>query len=107
MITCIQDASEGRNVAVGDVPTAFLQTKMKHGKVKARVRMAGPIADALVKIDPGKYRDKVVMEGGKRVIYAVLKKALYGALISSLLFWQDLSGFLKSLGFESNPEYLF
>ena len=37
------------------------------------------------------------------MIYAVPKKALYGALIASLLFWRDMSGALQSWGFEPNP----
>ena len=37
------------------------------------------------------------------MIYVFLKKAPYGALIVILLFWQDLSGALRSWGFEPNP----
>ena len=39
----------------------------------------------------------------KKVIYAALKKALYGTLIANLLFWWDLSGVLVSWGFKTNP----
>ena len=42
-------------------------------------------------------------ERGKKVIYAVLKKSLYGSLVSSLLFWKDLTKFFEGLGFKANP----
>ena len=103
ILSCITEAWEKRHVAACDVPGAFLQTDMEHGDRIVRVRLAGPLAEILVKIDPDKYRDKVTVEGGQKVIYAVLKKALYGALISALLFWKDLSGYFKKLGFEPNP----
>ena len=37
------------------------------------------------------------------MIYAVLKKSLYGVLIASLLFCWDLPGLLGSWGFDTNP----
>jgi hypothetical protein len=43
-------------------------------------------------------------EGGRDVMYIQLAKALYGMLQAALLFWEDLSGYLISEGFElSNP----
>ena len=63
------------------------------------VRLCGVLADVLVKIDPERFADKVVLEGGQKVIYAYLKEALYSALIVSLLFCWDLSGALGSWGF--------
>jgi hypothetical protein len=57
----------------------------------------------LINESPRKYGNKVVIERGKKVIYAVLKKALYGSLVSSLLFWRDLTSFFKEIGFEPNP----
>ena len=50
-----------------------------------------------------KYRDKVVIGRGKKLIYAVLKRALYRALRSSLLFWIDLVRKLKSWDFQPKP----
>ena len=43
------------------------------------------ISEMLVNIDPDNYSDKVVIEGGKKVIYEVLLKELYGKLVSILL----------------------
>ena len=103
MVTYTVDAMEGHDVAISDIPGAFLQTDMVHGNHAVRVRLCGVLVNLLVKIDPSKFVQKVVMESGQKVIYAVLNKSLYGALIASLLFWRDLSGALPSWGFDPNP----
>lgn len=41
--------------------------------------------------------------GKKTVMYAELKKALYGTLDATLLFWKNLSKKLEAWGFERNP----
>ena len=45
----------------------------------------------------------ITCENGKPVIHAELSKALCGTLQAALLFWKDLSAFLKEQGFEANP----
>ena len=86
MVTCIIDEMEGRDVTISNITGAFIQTDMVHGNHIVRVRLCGVLWDLLVNIDPEKFAEKVVLEGGKKVIYAALNKSLYGALISSLLF---------------------
>ena len=44
-----------------------------------------------------------MMQGGKKVLYVRLKRALYGLLKSALLFYRKLCGDLKRMGFELNP----
>jgi hypothetical protein len=44
-----------------------------------------------------------MIKKGKPIMYVKLKKALYGTLQASLLFWKDLSKNLKEWGFEINP----
>jgi hypothetical protein len=67
------------------------------------VRLEGPLAEQLTKIDPQLYSQYVVTEKGKSVMYVQLQKALYGTLSAALLFWKDLSGCLREAGFEANP----
>ena len=67
------------------------------------LRIDGPLADLLVRVDPKTYAPFVVMENGKKVIYVALRKALYGTLQAALLFWKNLSEFLvNELGFQLN-----
>ena len=103
MLTCIINSMKGRDVAIADIPDAFLQTDMVNGDCTVSVRICGVLADIMDKTDPEKFANNVVQEGGQKVIYAYLKKALYGALIGILLFRQDLSGVLGSWGFKPNP----
>ena len=83
---------EVRDVAVANKPGALLHTDMLHGDHIVHARLCGVLADLLVKIDPAEFLYKVVLEGGQKVIYADLGKALYDALITILLLWRYLSG---------------
>lgn len=99
------DAKEGRDVAIIDIPNAFIQTalpKQEKGK-RVILKIRGPMVDMLVKIDPERYRDKVVYEGKKRVLYVIVLKAIYGMLVSALLFYKKLMKDLEEIGFEKNP----
>ena len=58
-----------------------------HSDRIVRVRLCGVLTDILVNIDPAKFPETVVLEGGQKVIYAALKKDLYGALNASVLSW--------------------
>ena len=98
-LTCIVDAMEGRDVATLDIPGAFMQADMDE---LVHLRIEGEIARLLIRVDE-KYKDMVTYENRKPVIYAELKKALYGTLQAALLFWQELSSFLGELGFKPNP----
>ena len=77
---------EGRNMAIADIPGDFLQTDMVHGNRTVHVRICGVSADFLVNIDPANVADRVVLEGGQKVIHVALKNSLDGDLIASLLF---------------------
>jgi len=68
------------------------------------VKLEGPMAELLTKVNPKKYHKYLTEENGKKVMYVELSKALYGTLQVALLLWKNLSGFLtKELGFEINP----
>ena len=56
----------------------------------------------MVKIAPENYFEKAVNEGGKKEIYTVLLKALYGTLVASLLFWKDWTNERDRWSFETN-----
>lgn len=98
-LTCIVDAMERRCVVTCDIPGAFMQTDIDES---VHVKMEGELATLLVKIEPS-YKQFLYYERGKPVIYAELTKALYGTVQAAYLWWQDLSGFLKTQGFAQNP----
>jgi hypothetical protein len=84
-----------------DIPGAFMHADIDE---LIHVRLEGPMAELLARVDPDKYRTYVVEERGKQVIYVELQKALYGTLQAALLFWENLTKFLtEELGFTVNP----
>ena len=99
-ITSTIEAKEERDVATVDIPGAFMQTEQE-GTV--HVKLEGVMVRLLMKVNPGKYDNQVQWFNGKPVLYAKLKKALYGTLQAALLFWKSLSTKLKHWGFEINP----
>ena len=100
-LSCIVDAQEGRRVATVDIPGAFMHSEMDE---VLHLRLDGPMAELLCKVDETKYRQFMCYEKGKPVLYVQLMRALYGTLQAALLFWINLSTFLtEDLGFELNP----
>ena len=67
------------------------------------MKMRGPIVDMLVELDYNLYHDKVVYEKKEKVLYVHVKKAIYGMIQSSLMFYKKLRADLESEGFKINP----
>ena len=99
-ITAVIDALEGRDVAVVDVPGAFMQADMDE---EVYVRFTGKMVELLLEIDRDMYQECVTMERGEKVMYVKLLKALYGTLRAARLFWEKLSAKLVEWGFQMNP----
>jgi hypothetical protein len=57
----------------------------------------------MVKTNPKMYRQYVVLEKGRSVLYLQLQKAMYGMMKSALLFYRKLVSELKKMGFDINP----
>jgi hypothetical protein len=96
----IIDAYKQRVVGVYNILGAFLhaeQTDLTY------IKMAGEAADFLIEVSPETYKNHVVTEKGRNVLYLILKKALYGCVKSALMFWEDLSGKLIRQGYSLNP----
>ncbi|KAG7374846.1 reverse transcriptase RNA-dependent DNA polymerase [Nitzschia inconspicua] len=99
-LSCVIDAYERRYVLTCDIPGAFMQADMDE---LLHLKLDGTILEILLRMEPS-YHQFVTYENGKKVLYAQLDKALYGAVQSALLFWKKLSTFVvETLGFEINP----
>jgi hypothetical protein len=48
LLTCIINAEEERDVAVVDIPTSFVQTRVKNEKDMAFIKIRGILVDILV-----------------------------------------------------------
>ena len=85
---------EGREVATTDIPGAFLQTDYDKGDI--HIKLEGAMVTLLEDIDPEYYKYFIFIDKcGRKCMYAAAKKAIYGTLEASLLFWAKLSKVLE------------
>ena len=100
-LTMVIDALEDRDVAIVDIPGAFMQVDMDDEEVI--MRLTGKMVELLIEIDPEMYRPHLIYERGEPVLYVELLKALYGTIRAARLFWEKLSKQLMEWGFTPNP----
>jgi hypothetical protein len=100
LTTATIDAYEERDVAIVDVPGAFLSANVDEEVI---MTIRGRLAELMVKAAPNIYRKFITLDANNQpILYVKLQKALYGCLRSALLFYEELVGDLKSQGFNSN-----
>ncbi len=100
-LSSVIDAREGHHVITCDIPGAFMHADMDDD---LHLKLEGPLAELLIRVDPKLYSKYEVIENGKKMMYLKLNKALYGTVQAALLIWEELSRFLtKDLGFRANP----
>ena len=100
LLTAAIDAHKRRDVAVVDIPGAFLQAGLDDN---VWVLFDGTLAELMVKAAPEIYSKYVTINNkGKKVLYVKLKKALYGCLKSAILFYRKLASDLTKMGFKIN-----
>ena len=88
LITCCIDAMEGHEVAVADIPGAFLTADMDE---YVYMVLDGPLTEMMVKVAPATYEKYLhTTKKGKKLMYVKLNKALYGCFRSALLFYRKL-----------------
>ena len=97
-LTIMIDAKEGRDVATADVAGAYLNADMDDLVV---MRLVGEDVALMCEVEHS-FRDHVVREGKKDVLYLRLDKALYGCVRSALLWYNLFSSTLKDMGFVLN-----
>jgi hypothetical protein len=99
MLTSVIDTLEGRHVATANIPGAFMQANMDE---VVHMQLASKMVELLLRIAL-EYEQYVVIEGGQRVLYVLLLKALYGTMCAALLFWRKLTSKLQEWGLEIIP----
>jgi hypothetical protein len=104
LLSCIIDADEGRDVAVIDIPNAFIQTRIENEEDMAIIKIRGILVDMLLDIAPDVYKPYVTtdMKGTKQLIVQCLN-AIYGTMMASLLYYRKFCKSLTGIGFEFNP----
>jgi hypothetical protein len=100
-LMAVINALENRDVAVIDIPGAFMQVDLDDKMI--HVRLTGKMVELLLKIDHELYKSYLMCERGEMVMYVKLLKALYGTMRAARLFWEQLSKQLVDWGFTPNP----
>ena len=99
MLTATIDALEGRDVAVVDIPGAYLSVDVED---EVQMVFRSTLAERMVAADPALYQPFVYHETGQVVLYVRLQKALYGCLKFVLMFYEKSVGDLEAYGFRIN-----
>jgi len=104
MITSIIEVRENRDVATCDIPNAFIQTEVERqdkDRHRTMMKIRGPLVEILCEIDPT-YKQFVVNEYNIQMLYVHIIKALYGLMISAMLFYNKLKRDLIKNAFKLN-----
>jgi hypothetical protein len=104
LLSCIIGVDKRRDVAVIDIPNAFIQTQIEDEKDMAIIKIKGVLVDMLLDIAPTVYTPYVTTDwkGAKQLIVQC-QNAIYRTMMASLLYYKKFSKSLKSVGFEFNP----
>ena len=106
MLTWVIDAQEDRDIAVVDIPNAFIQTIVNEEDADQHViaRIRGPLVDILVSIAPDVYGPYVsTNKSGQKVLIVECLNALYGTMVAALLYYKKFVKSLTKHGFKLNP----
>ena len=101
LTTMVIDAVEGRDVAIYDIPGAFLQSRFPDSKFVV-AKFVGEYVDIMCSVNPS-LRQYVTYENGVKVLYLRVLAGLYGCMESALLWYKLYTSVLKDMGFELNP----
>ncbi len=99
LLTLIVDAHKGRDVAVVNIPNAFIQTNVDDAKDHVIIHITEVIVDWLVKVLPKVYALYVVTNS-KSVNSLLVEcyNAIYGTMVAGLLYNRKFSSRLKNRG---------
>jgi hypothetical protein len=62
LLSCIIDAEEERDVAIIDIPNAFIQTRVEDEEDMAIIKICGVLVDILVQIAPDVYKSYITTD---------------------------------------------
>ena len=104
LLTSIIDAKEHRDVAIIDIPNAFIQMVVEDNKDRVIMRIRGHMVDVLVKVAPTVYGPYVSTDKqGRKQLLVECLNAIYGTMVASLLYYRKFTRSLKNQGYTMNP----
>jgi hypothetical protein len=104
LLTSIVDALEEQDVAIIDIPNAFIQMRVQDAKDRVIICITGVIVDWLVKAAPKVYAKYVAVNSrGEKSLLVECFNASYGTMVAGLLYYRKFSISLQKRGFVMNP----
>ena len=106
LLTAVIDINEERDTMISDIPNAFIQTEMpevNEDEQRVTMKITGVLVDMIVQLNPNTYGGSVVYGSGRNVLYIQVLRAIYGKLLSSLLWYKKFRKELEEYGFQFNP----
>jgi hypothetical protein len=104
ILTCVIDTLEDQDIAIINIPNAFVQTAIEDEEHHVIVCIRGPLLNILVSIAPDVYGPYMsTNKAGQRVLLVQCLNDVYGTMVTALLYYKK---FLKSLtkqGYKINP----
>jgi hypothetical protein len=107
LLTSLVDAQENRDVAIVDIPNAFIQMVVKNNEDKVVMRIRGHMVDVLVKVAPRVYGPYVsTNKQGRKQLLVECLNAIYGMMVANLLYYCKFTRSLRNQGYVMNPNDL-
>jgi hypothetical protein len=104
LLTSLVDAQENCDVAIVDIPNAFIQTVMEDDEDKVIMRIRGHMVDVLVKVAPKVYGPYMLTDKqGRKQLLVECLNAIYVTMVASLLYYRKFTRSLKNQGYTMNP----
>ncbi len=103
LLTYVVDAKKNRDVAIVDIPNAFIQTIVEDEKDKALICIHGQLVDIFVSIAHCIYGLYVTVgKISKKELLVQYLTVLYGTMVALLLYYKKFVKSLNSKGFKFN-----
>jgi hypothetical protein len=103
MLTCVIDAHKDQDIAIIDIPNAFVQTVVKDEEHCVVVCTRGPLVDILVSIAPDVYGPYMsTNKAGQKVLLVQCLNAVYRTMVAALLYYKKFVNNLSKQGYKIN-----
>jgi hypothetical protein len=104
MLTCVINALNDQDIAIIDIPSAFVQTVIKNEEHRVIIRIRGPSVDILVSIAPDVYFPYMsTNKSGQKVLLVQCLNAVHGTIMAALLYYKKFVKSLTKQGYKINP----
>ncbi len=101
MLTFVIDALKDQQIAIIDIPNAFVQTVVEDEEHRVVVRIRGPLVDILVSIAPDVYGPYVSTNNTGQKVLPVQCLHVYGNMVAAPLYYKKFEKSLTSRGTRS------